>query len=79
MIKLQDEAYGLALGWKISRSSFDVVSKFVGYVDYCRPVSNTIPDDEKTNEDWQALRTALAIANNSCVLQDVEATLKLAN
>lgn len=69
VIKLQDQAYGLALGWTISRSSLDVVSKFVAtHTDYCKPPNKS--DDQK------AFATAQAISNNSCALQAIEAALK---
>jgi hypothetical protein len=79
VIKLQDEAYGLALGWNIFQSSFDIVSRFVGHDDFCDKV-NDPPNNQKADKDWQtALYTAHAIANNSCVLQDMEAALKPAH
>jgi hypothetical protein len=71
VIKLQDQAYGLALGWKISRSSFEIVSEFVSHTEYCKP----IPDDNHDEQD-QALYTAKAIAHNNCVLRDIEAALE---
>ena len=71
VIKLQDQAYGLALGWKISRSSFNVVQDFVGHTDYCDRVI-----DDKQKVDKQALDTAKAIVHNSCVLKDIEVALK---
>ena len=79
LIRLQDEAYGLALGWEISRSSFTVVSTFVGNSNYCKPVPQPISEDNLTEAQQQTLKTARAIANNSCVLLDVETALKSAN
>jgi hypothetical protein len=52
-----------------------LVSRLVGHTDYCGPVENSIPDQDKTDEDRRALKAAAAIAHNSCALQDIEKVL----
>jgi hypothetical protein len=83
VIKLQDEAYGLALGWEISEGSFDVVSRFVGHPDYCQklppdPIPNPKQDPKKTDEQRRVFSTAKEIANNSCAMRDIEAAVSAA-
>jgi hypothetical protein len=47
IIEIQDETYGLSLGWKISQTSFDVVSWMLGEPDECvssqQPAAHPLP------------------------------------
>jgi hypothetical protein len=78
LVEIQDQTYGLSLGWKISKTSFDVVSWMLGKPDTCPG-----QDDQKTSvvaphqKTVQAsednvnaqLRNPNILERNSCVLK----------
>jgi hypothetical protein len=59
VVWLDEEAYGLPLGWKISNATFNVLRALVGHVDLCE----NAPADDAT------------IRQNSCVHRDVKNTI----
>ncbi len=53
IVEIQDQTYGLALGWKISQTSFDVISWMLGKPEECTakplaPVGDAPPAAEES-------------------------------
>jgi hypothetical protein len=62
LVRIQDQVYGLPLGWKISDSTVTLLSSLIGRSDDCQ---NVAASSERAKD----------ILSNSCVLRDVEETL----
>ncbi len=62
LVRIQDQAYGLPLGWKISDSTVTLLSSLIGRSDDCQ---NVAASSERAKD----------ILSNSCVLRDVAETL----
>ncbi len=79
MVEIQDQTYGLSLGWKISKTSFAVVSWMLGEPDDCpgekRQTSNVPTSQDQTNDTSQqnenAQLTDVILRRNSCVLKSI--------
>jgi hypothetical protein len=83
MIEIQDQTYGLALGWKISKTSFEIVSWMLGAPGDChrldlRPSKDSpSPGDDDTLDGAPAGQSDLAhltkaiVERNSCVLRSI--------
>jgi hypothetical protein len=70
VIRLQDEVYGLPLGWKISETSYNLISALVARTDLCA----VIKVDPKASSE--AKSDANELQKNSCALHDIELALK---
>jgi hypothetical protein len=74
IVEIQDQTYGLSLGWNISKTSFAVVSWILGEADGC-PDRNAQQEEQdgkdkpatEENENAQLANTILY--RNSCVLK----------
>jgi hypothetical protein len=85
MVEIQDQTYGLALGWKISKTSFEIVSWMLGSPTDCHrrelQSSNDAPiaaaSDDGTLDGVPAGQSDLAhltksiVERNSCVLRSI--------
>jgi hypothetical protein len=78
IVEIQDQTYGLSLGWKISQTSFDVVSWMLGTPGKCpsqtpgrtpSPVVAATPTTSYQRDDAQLTKAILE--RNSCVLQSI--------
>ena len=77
IVEIQDQTYGLPLGWKISGTSFSVVSWMLGEPNKCpglKPQSADVPSSEsepagKSDENENAQLTNAILERNSCVLK----------
>ena len=60
IVEIQDQTYGLALGWKISQTSFDVVSWMLGRPEECtaKPVGAALAQAEKSRRAAATTDTA---------------------
>ncbi len=85
IIEIQDQTYGLALGWKISRTSFSVVSWMLGQPGQCdrttlagqQQGSPSILEStpaESSNDTGPNLTNEI-VNRNSCALQSIERSL----
>lgn len=81
IVQIQDETYGLSLGWKISQTSFDVVSWMLGTpTDNCpgkqpggsNPTAQQ-PESNAPATDKKSLLTQQIVELNSCVMQSIVA------
>jgi hypothetical protein len=70
IVEIQDQTYGLALGWRISRTSFDVVSWMLGEPDGCTCVIDSTPQ-EGAIEDPNAQLTRGIVQRNKCILNSI--------
>jgi hypothetical protein len=79
LVEIQDQTYGLSLGWKISKTSFDVVSRMLGKPGDC-PGQNdqsTIVsepdrnDVQATTDNLNAQLSNNILERNSCVLKTI--------
>jgi hypothetical protein len=89
LVEIQDQTYGLALGWKISKTSFEVVSWMLGRPESCpgRDNQSTIvsggekPDGPSTPNDPNAQISINILERNSCVMKTlvelVDGTLQI--
>ena len=86
IIEIQDQTYGLALGWKISRTSFSVVSWMLGNPAQCDRTAGAAGQQQgnsssqnrnagSTNGTVQ-FPTAEIVNRNSCALQSIEQSLQ---
>jgi hypothetical protein len=75
IVEIQDQTYGLALGWKISRTTFDVVSWMLGTSDACHGASNVPSTQEQdtvsTQQNVNAQLTDEILQRNSCVMRAI--------
>ena len=77
IVEIQDQTYGLALGWKISRTSFAVVSWMLGEPENCpgrrAQTSEVLPTDMTDNgvsdQNQNAQLTDQILRRNSCVMK----------
>jgi hypothetical protein len=79
VIQLQEQAFALPLGWKISKTTFGLVSLLIGRPERCGSdnVSDTKPNDGSNTPDDEAKRVFMQIwTSNSCVLRSIENALK---
>lgn len=89
IIEIQDQTYGLALGWKISRTSFSVVSWMLGQPGQCHRSTLAAGQQEGSGsssgsttagsnyETGQFPNLTNEIVNrNSCALQSIEQSLR---
>jgi hypothetical protein len=76
VVEIQDQTYGLALGWKISQTSFSVVSWMLGDAAKCPPPASPLssPDPAPSSRggiDNDKL-TGDIVDRNSCVMKLIE-------
>jgi len=83
MVEIQDQTYGLALGWKISKTSFEIVSWMLGNAGDChryelKPSQDSAaPVDAGNSRGAPAGQSDLAhlskpiVDRNSCVLKSI--------
>jgi len=77
IVEIQDQTYGLPLGWKISSTSFAVVSWMLGTPEKCPPrheqmaelESSEDQDSAPREENENAQLTDVILQRNSCVLR----------
>jgi hypothetical protein len=76
IVEIQDQSYGLPLGWKISRTSFAVVSRMLGEPRICpgleHEVTNNKAQDQtpvQNDDNQNAQLTKSILRRNSCVSQ----------
>jgi len=89
IIEIQDQTYGLALGWKISRTSFKIVSWMLGQPGQCdrsalatgprqgyqtSPGSNAAGSTAGTRQFPNLTNTI--VNRNSCALQSIQQSLR---
>ena len=79
IVEIQDQTYGLALGWKISATSFAVVSWMLGTPEACpgqKSQSSNVPssrdqDAGPNQQNENAQLTNVILQRNSCVLRSI--------
>jgi hypothetical protein len=78
LVEIQDQTYGLSLGWKISKTSYDVVSWMLGEPDTCfgrddQETRVSEPDQKAVQASADnvnaQLRNPNILERNSCVLK----------
>jgi hypothetical protein len=77
-VKLDDEKYSLPLGWKISKTTFNLISFLIGRPEPCAETVPLAPADQQndgTGIEKKALETEIALQKNRCVMYQVEQTL----
>jgi hypothetical protein len=83
IVEIQDQTYGLSLGWKISKTSFDVVSWMLGQPTKCGISSPAPPDLPKPlslpNEDANADLNNEIVGRNSCIMHVIQTLVEGAN
>jgi hypothetical protein len=91
IVEIQDQTYGLSLGWKISKTSFDVVSWMLGQPSKCETASPPpgadgsapSPDLSKplsvANEDANADLNSEIVGRNSCIMHQIQTLIEGAN
>jgi hypothetical protein len=92
IVEIQDQTYGLSLGWKISKTSFDVVSWMLGRPSKCGSASLTPsadgapappPDLSKPlsvpDEDANADLNNEIVGRNSCIMHVIKTLVEGAN
>jgi hypothetical protein len=72
LVKIQDQAYGLPMAWKISPSTVALIASLLGSSSYCKDLA---AGRKKVQEDKTDHKEAADILGNSCVLGDVEKSL----
>lgn len=87
IVQLQDQAYSLPLGWKLSKVTFDLVSLLIGNPDPCpssnapetnssqpegKPANPQIDGDASKKNEGPNRQISMS---NSCVLRSIEETL----
>src|SRR5262249_10113976 len=74
IVEIQDQTYGLPLGWKLSHSTFEVVRWMLGRPELCdrkRPLQAVTPEEKAaTGQDTPQLDEK-TVRSNSCVLQSI--------
>ncbi len=61
-IELDRKTFGLSIGWKMSRATYDIVGLLLGDPSLCRPAAE---------RNTYKSRTARSIAANSCITQNI--------
>ncbi len=91
IVEIQDQTYGLSLGWKISKTSFDVVSWMLGQPSKCETASPPpgadgsapSPDLSKplsvANEVANADLNSEIVGRNSCIMHQIQTLIEGAN
>ena len=92
IVEIQDQTYGLSLGWKISKTSFDVVSWMLGQPTKCgigspAPGTDGPPAPPRDlskplsvpNEDANADLNNEIVGRNSCIMHVIKALVERAN
>ena len=76
IVEIQDQSYGLPLGWKISRTSFAVVSWMLGEPRICPGLEHEVTNDKaqdqtpvQNDDNQNAQLTKSIVRRNSCVSQ----------
>ena len=83
VVELEDELFSLPLGWKISKTTFDIVSLLIGRSELCtfdkRPGQATDQTEAAVKADPQKDPrknvSTRVLRNNSCVLKAIEVAL----
>jgi hypothetical protein len=81
IVGIEDQNYGLSLGWKISQTTFSVVSWMLGQPNLCDNTSKAtsqpeIPSQtEATSQNGQVIVNEEVVRRNSCVLLSVRQAL----
>jgi hypothetical protein len=71
IVEIEDQTYGLSLGWKLSRTTFEVVRWMLGDPDLCKDGNASVKvgqDDKPLDEDEPQLNEQ-TVRSNSCVLK----------
>jgi hypothetical protein len=83
LVEIQDQTYGLSLGWKISKTSFEVVTWMLGRPDICLDPDGKDPRDSQSTKILEGKKSNVSknIANaqisrtilkrNSCVMKTI--------
>jgi hypothetical protein len=74
IVEIEDKRYGLALGWKLSHATFEVISWMLGDPDNCR--EGETKGQEPASRKLQDRDAADFIYRNSCVLRSIGELLK---
>lgn len=72
LVRLEEQAYALPLGWKISEATVNLISSLIGRSDQCGQLSAT---PKNSSGDTKVGDKVSDIRSNSCVLHDIEQTL----
>ncbi|MGA8612231.1 MAG: hypothetical protein WB760_11030, partial [Xanthobacteraceae bacterium] len=85
IVGIEDKTYGLSLGWKISQTTFSVVSWMLGEPnlvtdDFCNGAKNTTnaanaPSETASQSNGQVIVNEQVVLRNSCVLLSVQRAL----
>jgi hypothetical protein len=81
IVGIEDQNYGLSLGWKISQTTFSVVSWMLGQPNLCSNTSQatsrteTPSQTEATSQNGQVIVNEEVVRRNSCVLLSVRQAL----
>jgi hypothetical protein len=75
VVEIQDQTYGLPLGWKISQTSFAVISWMLGEPSVCPGVKSKVTYGEASQDQTPAQNsdtpnaqlTEIILRRNSCV------------
>lgn len=79
IVGIEDQTYGLSLGWKISQTTFGVVSWMLGDPDYFDDAacSGTVNDSNPTSQaNGQFTLNEKVVRNNSCALRSILQSLR---
>jgi hypothetical protein len=71
IVGINDELYGLPLGWKLSRTTFEVVRHILGDPSRCASIENANDAEIPLQEEDETDLTRQTFENNSCVLRFV--------
>jgi hypothetical protein len=71
IVGIEDQTYGLSLGWKISQTTFSVVSWMLGQPHDC----DEIRSDTGTQSNDKFILTEKIVKRNSCVLHYIKSAL----
>jgi hypothetical protein len=71
IVGINDELYGLPLGWKLSHTTFEVVRQMLGDPRRCEPedVSEKVSDEASAPEEDYPPLSKQTFRSNSCVLK----------
>jgi hypothetical protein len=78
IVEIEEETYGLPLGWKLSRSTFEIVKWMLGRPELC---GDGKPPTAATTEQWSLSAQdgpqldEKTVRSNSCVLKSIESLL----
>jgi hypothetical protein len=81
IVGIEDQNYGLSLGWKISQTTFSVVSWMLGQPNLCNNTNKatsqteTPSQTEATSQNGQVIVNEEVVRRNSCVLLSVRQAL----